>query len=692
MELLLRILPQLPRQKNNGHDGLKPLFLRLCFGKQLRVCRLRSARAALPRSRQSLLTRQISRCLSYLCHLLGQLMMPQLPLSPKSLEHQTPPPAYAAPGPKSGKDCIPMLFHCRGLRLVIFFLQASRRANRCGSTMYRGQRIYGSRPPGLQPSADRHRPAPSPASQVRQVARLHFLSWNSGGLSSERYQQLALWLRTAGQHIGVVAVQETHWSQDLSFHMDGWLALTSPCLDKVSGILLLVNLRHFHRHHVQFTSVLDGRLVHLRLEGEPSTDVLVGYQHLYASSKAAPGAAGLEQSLAKRNIWWTKLHQTLSRFPARNSVLVVGDFNTDLFPDVPLVGQGTRARLSRMPPDQPEFQQLLRTFSLQALNTFGRAGLPAQTFLPAVGERGTQIDFALARHSLADGPARCTRPTWLPFVETSGLRHLPVIGSLPLPKPPKNRSVPSRATERPISLSSVRQALRLDPELAARFCASARQALAAATPATVSDILLRTWRSCAQTDTSVSTGLGPRTQLILSLWRLRRERRTFQCNYASVRAPPPWTKAELLRQTTKDLRALCQQSRQLKIQQILDEAHIAAHRGLTAVHQVVRRLAPKSQPKPVVFRDSRGDPLSTQQEAQALKDYFECLYRSGSPEPRPPGLFHVPFTCDELTSTLLQLPRVRLSLPGLLPPHAGLLRPAALLRPFILLLMLGCGT
>ena len=289
----MQILPQLPRQKNNGHDGLKPLFLRLCFDKQLRVCRLRPARAALPRSRQSLLTRQVSRCLSYLCHLLGQLM---LPLSTMPLEHPTPSPAYAAPRPKSGEDCIPMLFHCRGLRLVIFFLQASRslsaieprvggagsrhppeavrfdtyrtahtakpsdssfttsrvsvypafatsyrkraytralsRANRCGSTMCRGQCIYGSRPPGLQPSADQHRPAPSPASQVRQAARLHSLSWNSGGLSSERYQQLALWLRTAGQHIGVVtvAVQETHWSQDLSFHMDGWLALTSPCL------------------------------------------------------------------------------------------------------------------------------------------------------------------------------------------------------------------------------------------------------------------------------------------------------------------------------------------------------------------------------------------------------------------------------------------------------------------------------
>eukprot|EP00439_Symbiodinium_sp_Y106_P047847 s2604_g6.t1 len=330
--------------------------------------------------------------------------------------------------------------------------------------------------------------------------------------------------------------------------MDGWLALTSPCLDKVSGILLLVNLRHYHRHHVQFTPVLEGRLVHLRLEGEPSTDVLVGYQHLYASSKAAPGAEGLEQSLIKRNEWWTKLHQTLSRFPSRNLVLVVGDFNTDLFPDAPFVGQGTRARLSRIPPDQPKFQQLLQTFSLQALKTFGRADQQAQTFLPAVGARGTQIDFALARRSAADGPARCTRPTWLPFVETSGLRHLPLVGSLPQPKPPRGRTVRSAATRN----ASVRQAIRLDPELAARFCASARLALVEATPATVSDILLRTWRSCAKTD-------------------------------------------------------------------------------------------------------DPGDPLNTRQEGQALREYFEILYKSGSPEPQPPGNFHVPFTCDELASVLMQL-------------------------------------
>ena len=57
-------------------------------------------------------------------------------------------------------------------------------------------------------------------------------------------------------------------------------------------------------------------------------------------------------------------------------------------------------------------------------------------------------------------------------------------------------SLGPRAAGKPISLSSVRQALRLDPELAARFCASARQALTAAAPDTVSDLVPRLTLLC----------------------------------------------------------------------------------------------------------------------------------------------------------------------------------------------------
>ena len=100
--------------------------------------------------------------------------------------------------------------------------------------------------------------------------------------------------------------------------------------------------------------------------------------------------------------------QSLTNFPSGNSVILTGDFTRDLFPDAPHVGTGVRTRLSKQPPDQNDLQQLRRTFSLCALNCWRRAGTQAQAFIP-------QLDFVLTRLHHADGQARMTAPTWLPF-------------------------------------------------------------------------------------------------------------------------------------------------------------------------------------------------------------------------------------------------------------------------------------
>ena len=99
---------------------------------------------------------------------------------------------------------------------------------------------------------------------------------------------------------------------------------------------------------------------------------------------------------------------------------------------------------------------------------------------------------------------------------------------------------------------------------------------------------------------------------------------------------------------------------------------------------MVRCLAPKTQHKPIAFRDAQGDPLNTQQEAQALREYFESLYKSDSPEPQPPGNFHVPFTLPVMNWP--QFSWERPSLPGLLPRPFGPLQLAVWLRLFIPLL------
>ena len=480
------------------------------------------------------------------------------------------------------------------------------------------------------------------------------MSWNAGGLSRDRYQQLLLWLQGSGKYLHIVAVQETHWRHDANFQAHGWLAFHFPYSDhdKSAGILILVNQLMYPKDKVQLTCLVEGRLIHLRLELNPSIDVLILYQHLFCTSAKHKGQEGLQHAQAQRSKIWTKVHQSLSGFPSRNSVLLIGDFNTDLFPDPPHVGPGVRTRLSKQPPDQHEFQQLLTTFSLCALNCWRRAGTQAQTFLPATGHRGTRIDFILTRLPQADGQARTCAPTWLPFVEDTGMRHLPLLGSIPAPSLPKQR----HKTARQVSLSSVRQALRIYPDLAPTYTSKATQLLRHSTPDTISDKLLEAWLQCQPPSCLQPSGPGAHTQTILHLWELRRARRIFH----SSRAPndlSPWPLESELRSKTKALKLACKQSQQDRIQRILSEAEQAAHKGLTAVYQVVRKLAPKSTRKPILFRDSTGAPLSTEQEVKSLKDYFRALYLSDKPEAPPPGNFFPAFTEAELQSALLHLPQ-----------------------------------
>ena len=515
-------------------------------------------------------------------------------------------------------------------------LRALRRLDRTGNTTYRGHRY--TLPLADTPSCTPPRCTRS-HSDGRTQPRIHVMSWNAGGLSSDRYQQLLLWLQGPGKHLHVVAVQETHWRHDASYQAHGWLAFHFPCSanDKSAGILILVNKLLYPHHKVQLTCLVEGRLIHLRLELNPSIDVLVLYQHLYATNAQHKGQDGLHHAQAQRSKVWTKVHQCLSGLPSRNSVLLLGDFNTDLLPDPPHVGPGVRTRLSKQPPDQHEFQQLLKTFSLCALNCWRRAGTQAQTFLPATGHRGTQIDFVLTRLPQADGLARTCAPTWLPFVEDTGMRHLPLLGSIPMPSLPKQ----CQKTSQQISLASVRQTLRIHPDLAPVYASKAAQLLKDSTPDTISDKLHAAWLQRKPPSCKQSTGPGAHTQTILHLWELRRARRL----YLSSRAPhdsSPWPMESELRSRTKALKQACKQSQQDRIQRILTEAEQAAHKGLTAVYQVVRKLAPKSTRKPILFRDSTGAPLSTEQEVKGLKDYFRTLYHSDQPEAAPRAILFPP--------------------------------------------------
>ena len=158
--------------------------------------------------------------------------------------------------------------HLKAIRKRSLF-RALRRLDRTGRTTYRGHRF-------TLPLADISPRTPPrsirPQLDGRARPRLHVMSWNAGGLSSDRYQQLLLWLQGPGKHLHVVAVQETHWRHDASYKVPGWHAYHFPCsaTDKSAGILILVNQLLYPPHKVQLTCLVKGRLIHLRLELSPS--------------------------------------------------------------------------------------------------------------------------------------------------------------------------------------------------------------------------------------------------------------------------------------------------------------------------------------------------------------------------------------------------------------------------------------
>ena len=154
-------------------------------------------------------------------------------------------------------------------------------------------------------------------------------------------------------------------------------------------------------------------------------------------SKQQAKAEAREALLAKRSEFWAALAACIQALPRRNQILLLADLNTDTVPDGSLVGNGVYQRKTTHAPDSPALQDLLRQHQLVVLNSWGKRGRAACTFLSA-GEAGhSQIDFAIARQHLLDPTSKQVGPQPLPFVPVEGLRHLPLVGSIVYPTVPR---------------------------------------------------------------------------------------------------------------------------------------------------------------------------------------------------------------------------------------------------------------
>ena len=511
------------------------------------------------------------------------------------------------------------------------FHRARQRASQHGSARYRG-RWMSAKQLGVA-----HCPAPPrrpPSPQPHNAPRIHFMSWNAGSLSAERNLELSTWLNSSdGTHINLVAVQETHWRGPLEYTTDRFYGIHSGASVAQAGLLLLIDKTLYTAAQIQHREILPGRLMHVRLEGDPGVDVVICYQHAWSLHRGPHHRdEQRDQLLGKRAEFPAQLATLLQSLPKRNQLLLLGDLNSDLQPEGSHIGKGIYARSGQHAGDSSMLQDLIRNQDLLALNTWGLRGKRACTFLPAGQTGHSQIDFAFARRTQADPLSRCTKPHVLPFVPATGMRHLPLIGSIPGPTRPRHRHQPPI-----LQRHKVQHTCAEHPEVAEGF-RLAMQSLFEASPDLPTNALFkRAWESAtAHLPVTVAPSRPDnRGQSVRELWRLRsivRQGRQHAC--PTLRdLMSRWRDQSALQKHQRELRRQCRRRRHQKLTQQLQEA--VGQTGYVGIYRVLRLFAPKQPRRKLQLRSSDGRPLDIPTTLQTIREFYQELFHQ-HPQTLPP--------------------------------------------------------
>ena len=243
--------------------------------------------------------------------------------------------------------------------------------------------------------------------------RLSVWQWNCSCLSTPKLDEVKAWL-TLNQ-IDVAALVETRWTYDANWTDGHWHMIHSGAGEhRGKGIMLLISTRLCAASQIQWQLQDSGRLVHVRLNLQP---------------RSFQPTASCRQARAK---WWTLLETVLAGLPSRNGLILFGDFNCSLGASGQNIGTGSfrwRGSLCTglIHPDAARFQQILRHFALNVLNSWSSALGP--TFVH--GSQANRLDYFCVRQPYADGTARQVRYLWdSPFLHQTDYGHVPMMCTL----------------------------------------------------------------------------------------------------------------------------------------------------------------------------------------------------------------------------------------------------------------------
>ena len=488
-----------------------------------------------------------------------------------------------------------------------------------GGTFYRGRRQTLRQLQGqycsLTPTPVRSRQrltAESPAGP-----HVRYLTLNCGGLSSDVYQELLLTLDAlpASTRPHIVAIQETHWSEDSAteYTTGSWQVISSHRhgYKAAAGVLVLVHRTLLKDAVLAYAEPYPGRVLHVRITHKSwALDCVVVYQRPLNWQKKQVGTSqdardpGPTAAHTRRQVW-DSIHGLLSALPQRHTLLLLGDFNTPLARHV-RAGPQVAKWNHRLPADAERLPRLMDDHALTHLTSWSRRSGPTYV----CGDQRSVIDHVFTRMTQAVPIARLAgRDPFRIAAWRSGGFHVALSGVLPLVQF--------------LALTVQREVAALLPEChsidSLNHCLI--QVLRRCLPPAVKPSRLAPWQT-----RSMREG-------IRVMWQHYRDWR--QATSRTGRAIwQAWLHFVKFRKAHGDFRKAGRQARSAWFQGRLDELQQHAHKkDARSLFQGVRALAPKTRHTAVQLRSAEGHILSPFQQAEILTTHYRKIYTRTLPDP-----------------------------------------------------------
>ena len=164
------------------------------------------------------------------------------------------------------------------------YRRACKRANAAaaGGTWYKGRWMTASALRS-QYVTDTPRQVPTRSEGRRKPAgykHYNFMSWNAGGLASNTWDALQLWL--AEHSVDICCIQETHWPMAQEWHNSKYHVFHHG-QGRAGGLMTLVRTTVADKNHIRSGTLANGRIQHTRIVHQHGgIDIINVYQKVWS--------------------------------------------------------------------------------------------------------------------------------------------------------------------------------------------------------------------------------------------------------------------------------------------------------------------------------------------------------------------------------------------------------------------------